>query len=91
MKFARHEIESLHFLFYYFDPAFVRSSIQAALHRQSGLGRRARNQTDNRSVIGQRTSAPVGADECKESMLDFVPFSGARRKVTNRNLQLLFR
>ena len=89
MKFTRFEIERLQFLLGYLDPALVCSPIQPGFDDQSGLGRRSGDEIHDGTVVGQGPASPVRGYERKEAMLNLVPLTGARRKVTYRDRQLL--
>ena len=83
----RNQIDSGHLLIR--DPLTFRIGflIEAALHRQSRLGRGGRNQLDNDLMGHQRLPAPVLSDERKQAMLDFVPFTRPRWQMTDLDRQ----
>ena len=88
MKLMGLEIEGLQFLLGHLDPALVGSPIQTGFDDPSGLGRCSGDEIHDGPVVGQGPVSPVGGDERKEAMLDFVSLAGARRKVTDRDRQL---
>ena len=61
--------------------------VQAGVDLQSGGGRGARDQVDDRGVVDQRLAAPVMADEAEQAVLDFVPLRGAAREVADHDLK----
>ena len=59
--------------------------IQLGAHLEAGIGCRCGDQLDDGAVGAQGLTAPVDADERKETMLDLVPFAGSWREMANRN------
>ena len=85
MKLVRFEVHSFNFLIRHLPPGRVFPTIQTAGHLESFGGRRARDQIYDRLIVPQRLTAPIRGDEREQPVLDFVPFTGARRKVTDGN------
>ena len=83
MELVTLQIDSLHLFVGDSPPCGILPTIEATRDLQT-LGRgRLGNEVHDGLVIPQRLTPPVRRDERKESMLDLVPFAGARRKVAN--------
>jgi hypothetical protein len=67
------------------DPFGVLVPIQFGAHREPSVGRRRRDQLDDRAIGSQWLAPPINADEWKEAVFDFVPFAGSRREMSNGN------
>ena len=48
------------------------------------------NEVDDDFMTDQRLASPVLADEGEQTVLDLVPFAGARWEVADRNLESCF-
>ena len=81
------KIDLLHLLLRDLDPRRIRTPIEFIYDLQTRLGRRRRDEVDDRFVTDQRLAQRVLADEREEPMLDLVPLAGARREVAHRDLQ----
>src|SRR4051794_21222904 len=82
------KIDLLHLLLRDLDPRGIDTLVQFAGDPQARLGRRRRNEVDDRLVTHQRLASPVLADEREEPMLDLVPLTRPRGEVAHRDLQL---
>ena len=71
----------------YLDPFRVRVDIEICSDRQSLTGLGAGNQIDYHLQTLQRATAPIGGNVAKHPMLDFVPFAGSGRKMTDHDAQ----
>ncbi len=72
-----------------FDAFGIFVLIQLGAHLEAGCSCRCCNQLDDRAVAAQGLAPPVDGDEREETMLDLVPFAGAGRQVTNREVVLV--
>src|ERR1700733_5261670 len=87
MKTSGYQIDTGHLFGRDLSTRPVLAAVQPARHLEP-LGRGgASDQTDDRFVIPQGLSAPVGGDEGEESVFDLVPLAGPGWKVADRNLQ----
>ena len=71
------------------DPFGIFVVVQLGTDGKAGIRRRRGDQLDDRAKAAQRLAAPVDRDEREQTMLDLVPFAGARRQVTDRDGQSL--
>lgn len=78
------QVDLLHLLIRHAATSEILAAIEATRDRQPFRRSRTRNQVDDRFVVSKRFTAPVPRDEREESVLDFVPFAGARREVADR-------
>src|SRR4051812_25003413 len=83
MKFGWHDVELGHLGVGDFDAFVVGVLIEPALDGQTLLSRGAGNQLDDDLMGQQRFATPVLGDEGEQTMLDAVPFAGARRQMRN--------
>lgn len=63
--------------------------IQRAIDHQSGSGGCVASQLDDPFVIAQRLAPPMLADLAKKTMLDRIPFGGARWIMANGDTDLI--
>src|ERR1035441_5321662 len=66
-----------------FDAFGVLAGVQTRVDLQSGAGGGRADQVDDHLQALQRLAAPVQADVREHTVLDFVPFAGARREMTD--------
>src|SRR5260370_8313325 len=64
-----------------FESLWIFLFVEFSTYGQARLGSRSGNQFDDCSKTAQGFAAPVDADERKNPMLDFIPFTGSRRQV----------
>ncbi len=69
-----------------FNSFGVNFRVHRRFDEQAFACRRVADQIDHRDQIIKRLASPVLRDERKQSMFDFVPFTRARWKMTNRNV-----
>ena len=69
----------------YFTPGRIFPAIRSAGDFPSFCRDRPGDEMDDRFVIPQRLTAPIGGDEGKQPVFDLVPFAGAWRQMANRN------
>jgi len=81
------KLEFSHLLIGYLESRLVDVGVDFALHRESCLCGGCGDQVDDDLMTDQRLAAPVLTDEREEAVFDLVPFAGAWRKVTDRDLQ----
>ena len=72
------------------DPLGIFVFVQLGAHFEAGVGCGRGNQLDDCAIAAQRLAAPIDRDEREQTVLNFVPFAGARRQVTDRDRQLEF-
>src|SRR5215467_5403684 len=72
------------------NPFGISVFVELGTDREAGIRRRRGNELDYRAKAAQRLAAPVDRDEREQTVLNFVPFAGARRQVTDRDGQLEF-
>ena len=70
-----------------FDAFGIFVFVELGTHFEAGICCRRGDQLDDRAIAAQRLAAPVDGDERKQTVLDLVPFAGARREVTDRDFQ----
>src|SRR6516225_9824250 len=68
-------------------PLWVFTRIDFGMDAQPGSGRCGGNQIHNHLVADQRFAAPVLADEREQSVFNFIPLTGPRWQMTDRDLQ----
>ena len=68
-------------------PLRVSFLIQPAVHFQPRTRARRADQVDYHFIRGQRYAAPIACDMAEQSMLDFIPFAGPRRIMTDLDNQ----
>ncbi len=83
MELITFDGECREFLVGDFDACGIVPIIPLGLDAQSFGGRRVADQVDDDLPADQGTAAPVLRDVTEHPMLDFVPFAGAGRKVTD--------
>jgi hypothetical protein len=71
-------------------PFWIVSGIKFTTYHQSSTCTSPRNQVDYNRKACQWLTPPILADKGKQTVLDFVPFAGSRRKVTYGNRQTNF-
>ena len=57
---------------------------------QPGLGRRCADQVDHHFMTDERFATPVLSNGREQTVFNFVPLAGTRRKVTHRDFQTGF-
>src|ERR1700759_4497444 len=82
-----HEFQVGQLLIAYLDRSGITVGVQFSFDDQAGARSGAGDQIDNRLAADERTSTPVPGDEAEEPMLDLIPFTGARRKMADDQLQ----
>src|SRR5450759_1200991 len=87
MELFSPKLEFSHLLIGHLESGLVDVGIDFAFPRESCLCGGCGDQVDDDLMTDQRLAAPVLTDEREETVLDLVPFAGARRKVTDRDLQ----
>ncbi len=85
MKRVTFQVHSLDFLIRHLASGWVFPTIQPTAHLKSFGRRRMSNQVDDGLVILKGLSAPIGRNEREQPVFHFVPFAGARGKVTDGN------
>src|ERR1700676_311369 len=65
------------------NPGWVAPPVELCSDLQSRLGGRAGDQVDDDVVTDQGLAAPVLRDVAEHTMLNLVPFTGARREVAD--------
>src|SRR5271166_289090 len=81
------KIEFRDFLIRHLDAFRVGSGVHFGVDLETSSRSGGCDQTDNHLDTDQRLAAPVLSDSRKETVFDFVPLAGARRKVTDGDLQ----
>ena len=79
-----------HGFFVDLETSSVGVSVEGRTNLEAGGGTSTRDQLDDDLVAGQRSAAPVLADEGKEAMLDLVPLAGSGREVADGDGQADF-
>src|SRR5882757_4147362 len=69
------------------EALLVEIRVDLAFHGEAGRRCSCGDEVDDDLVADEWLTAPVLADEREQTVLDLVPFTGARREVTDRNLQ----
>ena len=87
MKLVGLQIDAGHLFGRDFSAERIFAAVQAASYSQPLGGRGAGDQPDDRFIVAQRFSAPVGGDEGEEAVFDFVPFAGSGGEVADGNFQ----
>src|SRR2546427_6438568 len=87
MKRAARQVYLFHLLVGYLPTSRILPTVETADHRQPLCRGRPRDEMHDRFIVAQRLPAPIRGDEREQSMLDFVPFARARRKVAHREGQ----
>src|SRR6201993_1580610 len=70
------------------DALWIFVLIQFSAYLETGFGCGRGDQLHNGAERAQWLAPPVDGDERKQTMLNFVPFAGSWRKMTNRNRKL---
>src|SRR5579864_8884540 len=86
MELGSFDVDGGHFFIRNLDPLRVTVGIELTANTQTRSSSGRGDQVHNHAVADQRFGTPVQSDEREEAMLDLVPLAGARRKVTDRNL-----
>ena len=71
-----------------FDPFLIDRIVNRRLNIEAGVRGCVRNEIDNRGQTVQGVASPVFANNRKQPMFNFVPFTRAGRKVTHPDGQL---
>src|SRR5271157_3255208 len=87
MKLIAAQIDFCYLLVGHLDTGRVDAGVQLRMDFQPGFGGGAGDEVHDHLVTDQRFAAPVLTDKGKQSVLDFIPFAGPRRKVTDGNAQ----
>src|ERR1700676_3030407 len=69
------------------NPGWVAPPVELCSDLQSSLGGRAGDQVDNDVVTDQGLATPVLRDVAEHTMLNLVPFAGARREMADMDGQ----
>src|SRR5882672_617447 len=85
MKLIRNEINRSEVVIANFNTCRVTTGIQFGIYDQALLRGCVGNQVDDYFMTDQGATTPILGDERKHPMLNFVPFAGTRRKMTNAN------
>ena len=85
------DVETLHLGIGDLDAFLIDRGVENGVDFESGLGRRRRNQIDDRGMVRQWPAAPVLRDVTEQAMLDFVPFRGPRRVMSDLDGEIGFR
>ena len=75
------DVEAFHLGVADFDAFCVDPGVEDALDFEAGLGRRRRDELDDRGPIRERPAAPILRDAAEQAMFDLVPFRRAWRVV----------
>ena len=70
-----------------FDALGIFVLVEFGADLEAGIGGGCSNQLNDGSIAAQGLAPPVDGDEREETVLDLVPFAGARRQMTDRDRQ----
>ena len=68
-----------------FDALGIFVLIEFGADREPRIGRGCGDELDDGAIAAQGLAPPVDGDEREEAVLDFIPFAGSGRQMTNRD------
>lgn len=84
MPFVYSDVEAAEFLIVNFDALDIFVRIQIAFHLETRFRSGVADEIHDDFIVLQRSSAPVLADECEQSMFDLVPLGSAGGKCLTK-------
>ena len=90
MEVGAQNIDSGHVLIGNDDTLWIRVFIEFTTDFQTCIGGGCADQIDDDAVADEWFGTPIHADEREQTVLDLIPFAGARRQMVNIDLHTEF-